>query len=94
MSTIGTVTARDGLELRTRHWPVTGIAWALLLLIHGIADHSGRYERTGMLLAASGIDAVVMGTGDITKAHGPDEWVMLDELHRARDLFRTVFAER
>jgi acetylornithine deacetylase len=44
------------------------------------------------LLTASGIDAVVMGPGDIAQAHGPDEWVTLDELHLARDLFRGVFA--
>ena len=43
------------------------------------------------LLAAGGVDAVVMGTGDITQAHGPDEWVMIEELHKARDLFRTIF---
>jgi hypothetical protein len=44
------------------------------------------------LLSAAGVDAVVLGPGDITQAHGPDEWVTLDELHRARDLFRSVFA--
>lgn len=43
------------------------------------------------LLASSGVDAVVLGPGDITQAHGPDEWVTLEELHRARDLFRSVF---
>lgn len=45
------------------------------------------------VLAASGIDAVVLGPGDITQAHGPDEWVTLDELQRARDLFEKVFAQ-
>lgn len=45
------------------------------------------------VLAANGIDAVVVGPGDITQAHGPDEWVTLDELHRARVLFETVFAQ-
>lgn len=45
------------------------------------------------LLAASGIDAVVMGPGDIAQAHGPNEWVNIDELHRARDVFRAVFDE-
>jgi len=44
------------------------------------------------LLTSSGIDAVVLGPGDIAQAHGPDEWVTLDELHLARDLFRSVFA--
>jgi acetylornithine deacetylase len=44
------------------------------------------------LLTANGIDAVVMGPGDIAQAHGPDEWVSLEELHRARELFRGAFA--
>jgi acetylornithine deacetylase len=44
------------------------------------------------LLAASGVDAVVMGPGDIAQAHGPDEWVTLTELRRARDVFQAVFA--
>lgn len=44
------------------------------------------------LLDAAGIDAVVMGPGDIAQAHAPDEWVGLDELARAHDVFRAVFA--
>ena len=44
------------------------------------------------VLADSGVDAVVIGTGDIAQAHGPDEWVFVEELARARDLFRDVFA--
>ena len=27
-----------------------------MLLVHGLAEHSGRYERTGRLLAEAGID--------------------------------------
>jgi acetylornithine deacetylase len=46
------------------------------------------------LLVASGIDAVVLGPGDIAQAHGPDEWVTIDELHRARDVFRAMFERR
>ena len=43
------------------------------------------------LLAANGVDAVVFGPGAITQAHAPDEWVTLDELHQARDIFQTAF---
>jgi acetylornithine deacetylase len=43
------------------------------------------------LLAAHGVDAVVMGPGDIAQAHAPNEWVPIDELHRTRDVFRSVF---
>ena len=44
------------------------------------------------VLSDAGIDSVVIGTGDIAQAHGPDEWVIVEELNRARDLFRDVFA--
>ncbi len=46
------------------------------------------------LLAERGIDAVVFGPGDIAQAHSPDEWVPIPELHRARDVFRAMFARR
>lgn len=51
------VLARDGTSLLTRHWPVaSGEPWASLLLVHGLAEHSGRYEHVGAQLAAAGID--------------------------------------
>ncbi len=43
------------------------------------------------VLSAHGIDAVVFGPGDIAQAHAPDEWVAIDELIRARDVFRELF---
>jgi alpha-beta hydrolase superfamily lysophospholipase len=55
-SSVGSIAARDGVLLRTRRWAPEGGAWARLLLVHGIAEHSGRYERTGALLSAGGVD--------------------------------------
>lgn len=44
-----------GVEL-VREWGVeTGEPRANLVLVHGVAEHSGRYERTGSLLATAGI---------------------------------------
>jgi acylglycerol lipase len=54
-SLIGRVVTADGTELRTRHWPATD-PWASLLLVHGLGEHSGRYEHVGHHLAAAGID--------------------------------------
>lgn len=51
----GHLTARDGTDLVTRHWPVAGDPWASIVLIHGIAEHSGRYEHVGRWLAAAGL---------------------------------------
>jgi alpha-beta hydrolase superfamily lysophospholipase len=55
---IGHVAAKDGTQLLLRHWPVAGgEPWASLLLVHGLAEHSGRYEHVGAQLANAGIDA-------------------------------------
>jgi acetylornithine deacetylase len=43
------------------------------------------------LLAGAGIDAVVIGPGDIAHAHAPDEWVPIAELEAAREMFARVF---
>ena len=56
----------DGTLLLTRHWPAdeaeaggawAGRPWASVLLVHGLGEHSGRYEHVGDQLAAAGIDA-------------------------------------
>jgi len=44
------------------------------------------------LLANAGVDAVVIGPGDIAQAHGPDEWVSVAQLEAARDMFTEALA--
>ena len=46
----------DGTSLHLRHWTPAGRPWATVLIVHGIAEHSGRYEQTGRLLAEAGLD--------------------------------------
>jgi alpha-beta hydrolase superfamily lysophospholipase len=46
---------RDGLDLRTYRWPAVGTARAHVLLVHGIAEHAGRYPRVVSQLADAGI---------------------------------------
>ncbi len=46
---------RDNLALRTYTWPAVGQVRAHLLLVHGIAEHAGRYPHVAARLAASGI---------------------------------------
>lgn len=77
-STTASAQARDGLTLLTRLWGPTGHPWTRLLLVHGIAEHSGRYERTGALFAAAGIEVHAFdlrgfGASDGRRAH-IDRW--------------------
>ena len=51
------VAAKDGTPLLLRHWPVgEGEPWASVLLVHGLAEHCGRYEHVGVQLAGAGLD--------------------------------------
>jgi acetylornithine deacetylase len=44
------------------------------------------------LYQAAGIPAIVIGPGDIAQAHAPDEWVSIDDLDWAIDLYATILA--
>lgn len=57
-STTGLVASRDGIPLLVRRWPAIGPGRATVLLVHGLAEHSGRYEGVGAQLAAAGLEVV------------------------------------
>ena len=64
-SIVSHVTATDGTDLLVRYWPPAdaeaGVArtwqpWASVLLVHGLGEHSGRYEHVGAQMAAAGLE--------------------------------------
>ncbi|HET7030081.1 MAG TPA: alpha/beta hydrolase [Candidatus Limnocylindrales bacterium] len=57
-STTTMTAARDGTPILVRHWAPARAAWATVVLVHGVAEHSGRYERVGDWLTAAGLDVV------------------------------------
>jgi alpha-beta hydrolase superfamily lysophospholipase len=64
-STTSETHAADGTRLLVRRWRAAD-PWAEMLLVHGAAEHSGRYERTGVLFAAAGINV----TASDLRGHG------------------------
>jgi len=52
---VSSVRTRDGLDLRTYRWPALSTARAHLLLVHGLAEHAGRYPRVASQLPSAGI---------------------------------------
>lgn len=52
-------TTRDGLIQLRRRWSPAGTAKAAVLMVHGLGEHSGRYEHVGGRLAELGYDAVM-----------------------------------
>ncbi len=59
MSTTDFGVTRDGTVQLRRRWRAEQ-PWAAMLLLHGIAEHSGRYERVGEQLAAAGIEVIAI----------------------------------
>jgi acylglycerol lipase len=66
-SNVSHVTVADGTDLLVRHWPAAGSEtaagsattarpWASVLLVHGLGEHSGRYEHVGDQMAVAGLD--------------------------------------
>ncbi|WP_420452754.1 lysophospholipase [Ilumatobacter sp.] len=49
---------RDGVQQLRRRWSPIGEPRAAMLIVHGIGEHSGRYEHVGSGFAAAGIDVV------------------------------------
>ena len=83
----GRVTRPDGTTLLTRHWALdtvdaggawAGPPWASVLLVHGLGEHSGRYEHVGEQLARSGLDVSAYDHRGMGGSGGPrgdvDRW--------------------
>jgi alpha-beta hydrolase superfamily lysophospholipase len=82
-STTRHVNARDGTPLLVREWPVAaGEPWASLLLVHGLAEHSGRYEHVGAHFAAAGIETHALDLRGFGASGGARAWLnRWSELH-------------
>lgn len=60
----------DGLKLFEHRWLPTSVApKAVLMLVHGVIEHAGRYEKLGETLAAAGIAVC----GHDLRGHGRSE---------------------
>jgi alpha-beta hydrolase superfamily lysophospholipase len=107
-SIVDHATTADGVDLLTRHWPADGAGaggawagapWAFVLLVHGLGEHSGRYEHVGDQLAAAGIDVSAYdhrGTGGSGGRRGHvDRWSQLhDDLGERMAAVREAAARR
>src|SRR5436190_18073265 len=92
-STTTLAQVRDGTSILVRSWPPTADPWASVLLVHGIAEHSGRYEHVGQQLADAGLSVTAYDQRGFGGSGGPRAFVerwsvnhddLEDQLHRVR----------
>ena len=70
----GTLTALDGTSLRTLVWQADG-ARGRILLVHGLGEHAGRYERLAEALANRGYSVFVHDQRGHGLSGGRKGWV-------------------
>ncbi len=63
-------TTADGLPHYRRRWAAKS-PWCAALLVHGIGEHSGRYEHVGRFLADAGIDVLAADNRGFGLSGGP-----------------------
>jgi alpha-beta hydrolase superfamily lysophospholipase len=79
------LTTRDGLSLHLARWEPEGAPRAIVFLIHGLGEHTGRYahlaealNRAG--LACRGIDLRGHGQSDGPRGHAPSLERLMDDI--------------
>lgn len=75
---------RKGIPQLSRHWEAAD-SWASMLIVHGLGEHSGRYERAGSMFADAGIevwsfDLVGFGGSGGERAYVESLSVYLDDI--------------
>jgi alpha-beta hydrolase superfamily lysophospholipase len=73
-STTDSAATRDGLRILTRHWPAV-TPRAGVLLVHGLGEHSGRWEHVGDQLAAAGLETFGWDHRGFGASAGERAWI-------------------
>lgn len=75
-ASVSRATTRDGTSLLVRHWPpIAAPPWARVLIVHGLAEHSGRWAQVGELLASRGLDVTAFDLRGFGASAGRRAWV-------------------
>ena len=89
------VTQPDGTTTIVRHWRSSQPALARVVVLHGLGEHSGRYARTGSILANMGLDVQAPDLRGFGASSGPrgrvtriDDW--LDDAARIIEGIRSA----
>jgi acylglycerol lipase len=72
---LATAVTRDGLTLPLYRWQATGALKARIALLHGLAEHAGRYAALAQRLNAAGIELLAIDLRGHGRAPGKRVWI-------------------
>ena len=73
-STTDTATTRDGIRILTRHWAADAPR-AGVLFVHGLGEHSARYDHVGDQFAAAGLECFGWDHRGFGASAGERAWI-------------------
>ena len=84
-------TNAKGLRIAYRAWLPNSTPRAIVLISHGLGEHSGRYQHVADALTAAGfvcygIDHLGHGLSGGTRAYVPDGWLPVRDLAQLHDI--------
>jgi alpha-beta hydrolase superfamily lysophospholipase len=93
------ITSLDGLRLHGRNWFPEGEPRAVVCLVHGLGEHSGRYDEVAETLCRSGyavsaIDLRGHGKSEGRRGHATSYSALLDDLYQLLEWARERCPER
>jgi len=77
----------DGLELCIHHWPAACNSISVIVIIHGLGEHAGRYSLTARRFNDHGVSVVAPdlrghGKSGGRKGHFPPYQLLMDDISR------------
>jgi len=88
-------TSQSGLQLSYQQWTPDAGVRAVIVLLHGAADHCGRYARLGEIFAAQGYALAALDLPGHGRSEGVRGYISsFDECLQALDEFRALLLLR
>ncbi len=90
------IKARRGIKIFARHWPAGQSPVAVVCLVHGLGEHSGRYAHVARyfnsrVIAVFGYDHRGHGKSGGKRGHAPSVDVMLEDLELVLMKIRVMY---
>ena len=82
--------AEPALDTREQSETVQVAKTAVAEVLGSAVACGAPYGTDASTIAAGGIPAVVLGPGDIAQAHTPDEWIDVEEIEKAAEVYYRI----